>query len=91
MRRSWRDAPTQKRQRGESSGDEDYESATEVDHDVLADSLLSCLVKHDGLPERFTQNLLKIQKKNATQNSCQVLKLLQSFSTEHVVNKTIDA
>ena len=62
MRRSRRDAPTPKRHRGISSDEEDYESATEVDPESVADSLVACLSKQEGLLESFIDKLFKMPK-----------------------------
>lgn len=88
VRRSRRDAPTPKRHRAESDNEEDYESSTEVDPDVLIDSLLSCLIKHEGLLEGFVQNLFKVPRMQ-DKIVAQVLKLLKATPTENVVNQTV--
>ena len=89
IRRSRRDAPTLKRHRGVSSGEEDYESVAEVDPDVIAESLLAYLVKHDGLMETFIENLFKMPKMQ-DRIVAQVLKLLKTTSAENVVNQTVN-
>ena len=90
MRRSRRDAPTPKRHRGISSDEEDYESATEVDPESVADSLVACLSKQEGLLESFIDKLFKMPKMQDKIVS-QVLKLLKTTSTENVVTKAADA
>lgn len=90
MRRSRRDAPTPKRQRGASSDEEDYESTTEVDPDTVAGSLLACLSKQEGLLESFLEKLFKMPKMQ-DRIVTQVLKLLKTASTENVVTQAANA
>ena len=89
VRRSRRDFPTPKRHRGQSDDDE-YESATELDPEIVADSLLVCLAKREDLMETFIMKLFKLPKLQ-DKIVTQVLKLLKTTPTENVVTKTVDA
>ena len=89
-RRSRRDAPTPKRHRGASSASDDFESATEVDPAVVADSLLACLSKDDDLMVSFIDKLFKMPSLQ-DKIVAQVMKVLKTTSTENVVKETANA
>ena len=89
-RRSRRDGPTPKRHRGASSASDDYESATEVDPAVVAESLLACLSKDDDLMVSFFDKLFKMPSLQ-DKIVAQVVKVLKTTSTENVVKETANA
>ena len=69
--------PPQRDIGGASSVEEDYESAAEVDPDVIAESLLACLIKHDALMEAFRELVQNAQ--SARQNSCPGSKIVKKL------------
>ena len=89
LRRSRKDAPKSKRHRCDSS-DSEHESPTDVEADVIAESILPYLIKHDGLLDNFIQNLFTISKllENIVAH---VRKLCKTASTDNAVTQTLNA